>query len=138
MKSALSWLALFFLLIASLFVTMNIFSGLALVDRDVGQAEWHLLRGISIVVCSIFGNLILLKKWQTHKEQQALRSEIVHQVPGLSQMAIATLVVSIISLITGTISNPGSFPLLHGVLGFSLVALVLSTTLSWAYVIFRS
>jgi len=79
----------------------------------------------------------LLKALRRLKEDKALEEGSELNIAPLQQLGIICLITCIISLITGTISNPGSFPWLHGLLGFSLVALLLSSTFYWLYFMIR-
>lgn len=123
---------LFLLLIAIGLSVMNVFSGFALIERQTEYSEGHLIRGILIVLCSIIGNLILIRQMQLAREKEFLESKDAEKPrspdSSLSQNVIVlSLIVSVIALITGTISHPGSFPLLHGGLGFALIVTLLAS-----------
>lgn len=132
--------------IAILCASLNVLSGFALTNRIESAAEGHLIRGIAVCVFSFMGHILCLLA--SDRATQKLREKWVeaasaHQVVHIRQsqemahlwswLAAGAVVPS---LITGTIAQPGSFPVVHGVLGFALiVAGVVAVTFWLRYIL---
>lgn len=130
----LSIIGVALLIIGAGLVGFNVFSGLNLVDRHTEFAQSHLIRGISIVIASILGNLFILRAAPILAENRSLQTGAqVLIAPQGFQLSLASIFVSVIGMITGTIANPGSFPLLHGILAFLLLALLVLTSAFWSW-----
>lgn len=118
-------------MVAAVLAVFNIFSGLALVDRELNQSEPHLIRAIALLVVSITGHLMILRADQRAREEAALQNRSMQKSELLQTLTFGNLILAVVALITGTIANPGSFPWLHGLLGYGLVTLLVLSSLSW-------
>lgn len=134
------------------FVVANIFSGLILTQNSESElVDGHFLRGALLIIFNILGNIFLIqsskKSLNTLEEnlldsnnQDEARSKL-HALHEKKQKAfigaITAILISLVSLITGTVSHGGQFPLLHGGLGFVLTLIVIWNLLQW-FLFFRA
>ena len=136
---ALSFIAL---AVALFGIILNIQSGWSLSQNEFLPSDFHLLVAIlTLVFTWIGGGLILVI---SSKAFEALRLQIADnkktkddlkrfnlKKDRSTQLAMASMALSLISLISGTISHGGRFPWLHGLLGFALAFSILLTLISW-------
>lgn len=133
-----------FLIANLLFTGLNILSGLRLTWGQGEAAEGHLIRAILVVVSAIIGQILLFQASQKQMEAEQAkllendsleskqRFQSLHQKKQYAyQMAFALVLLSLLSMVTGTISHEGSFPILHGGLGFLLTGITLASFVLW-------
>jgi hypothetical protein len=117
--------------IAILCASVNVLSGFALTNRIESAAEGHLIRGIAACVFSFTGHILCLlasdratqklrEKWA--EETSPNRGDLLRQSQELAHLWSWLAAGAVVpSLITGTVAQPGSFPVVHGVLGFAFI-----------------
>jgi hypothetical protein len=130
------WSSLVLLLLGTLGIFANIYLGFGLTRDTAAQADLHLTCALASVSFLILGSVGLI---QSSKKQLLLRlrqgSEEGHELQDLRQrclsLALVGIAVAILSMITGTISQAGRFPLVHGLIGFALAGLSFATIYLW-------
>ncbi len=123
---------LFFLIMALVAAAWNLYSGWILSGPSGTSAEGHLIRGILTTATCLIGNILCLSAWsksqfslrQKRSENQINEGEL-SQTQNYAERSSLFAWISIgavfPSLITGTTSQPGNFPWVHGPLGIFLV-----------------
>lgn len=141
MKDRAYVVGLAFLFGGLVLIGFNINSGLNLSADSEYSAEFHLIRALGILFSITLGTLLLMRASSRYFQAVAgslLDSDKQEDLGGLSKLrsqafgaGLGMILLSIVSLITGTISHAGSFPFLHGVLGFGISVLVILSLALW-------
>jgi len=133
---------LFFVVVAFVCAAWNLYSGWILSGPSGVSAEGHLIRGILTTVTCLIGNILCLSAWNRslfslrQKRAENLMGEedftrIQNYAERCSLFAWISMGAVFPSLITGTTSQPGNFPWVHGPLGFFLVISYSLALLHW-------
>lgn len=123
---------LFFLAAAFASAAWNLYSGWILSGPTEVSAEGHLIRGIVTTATCLIGNILCLSAWSTSQfalrqkrsENQMSEEDFNHlqnYAERCSLFAWISMGAVFPSLITGTTSQSGNFPWIHGPLGIFLV-----------------
>lgn len=117
---------LIFLFVGFALTAFNIILGLKLSWNHADNSELHLISAIIIVVSNLIGCFGLIAFTKRQMEEVALKGK-VKDLQNLAKnreacirISLLVIGISIISLITGTASQAGEIPWIHGVLGFAL------------------
>lgn len=142
-------LSLLLLSLGILGVASNIYTGLFLSRMLAAESDFHLTIALSSVASLIIGCLglirgsdLALKKQQerillsANKEQRSLAT-LSHERSRAVSQSLFLIVCCVINLISGTISQSGRFPLVHGLFGFALGALALGALIFWSIFVLR-
>lgn len=140
--SARLWTGITCLLLGALSAGWNIYSGLSLSSSHHASPEFHLIRGIATCVFALAGGILLISlghRLYDDARRALARGEKTHlpieEIERRLQRGIRAAWVCVgavfPSLITGTLAQGGSFPILHGVLGFGLVTIYVWCLIEW-------
>ncbi len=137
-RTTFSFAFLFLLILAEVIIIRNIWFGLALSQDANLSSDPHLGLGISSILLIAVGQLGLIFRSRMTLHQAALQNLKKSSLNGLLILrgralgtGIGSMILVLLSLITGTISHSGRFPWLHGILGFGLSALLLCSLVFW-------
>ncbi|TVQ77668.1 MAG: hypothetical protein EA369_08775 [Bradymonadales bacterium] len=121
---------------------LNLVSGLQLSQSMSASAEGHFIRAILALSTALIGQCSLLVSSQTWLEDLGIQQLAdMDRARADRQMALAYsfahLITVVAAVITGTISYAGSFPIVHGILGFALTIVGLISLSFWVILSLR-
>ncbi len=129
------WLFLFYFGLIGLL--LNIGFGWELIQNPETKNQWHLVTALSSLTFVSLPQIIMLIRVDTVLRRLALTAP----PPRLSQLnqsrfqamgpTYSSLGLSVLSLITGTMANPGQLPILHLVLGLGLFVISSLSAVRW-------
>jgi hypothetical protein len=140
------WIAYIALIIGFAGVVANVFTGFGLTRQADAEANLHLTIALSAVAILILSSIGLIRVSQ--KEIDALQEKMVVEKKDASQsivsmndtrsravyLSLFLIVCCVINLISGTISQSGRFPIVHGLFGFTLLGLAIGSLILWVQV----
>lgn len=117
------------LVLALVLSCMNLFSGFELSNNSHADPQFHLLRALGMLSAAILsssGLIFFSHKWLDQKSKALMFSgkspdaKLFAMRSAAVLPAIIVILLSVLSLISGTISHAGRLPLLHAALGFGV------------------
>ena len=144
------WLGLIFVLLGTCGIFFNIYLGFGLTGITVNNtANLHLSVALGSVFFLIVGSVSLIRgsrdllfDIQKHSlTEKTFDKNLLAQLQELRQkslsLALLGIAAAVLSLITGTVSQTGRFPLVHGLIGFALAGISFSAVFLWIQLIRR-
>ncbi|MBN8462821.1 MAG: hypothetical protein J0M01_08395 [Dechloromonas sp.] len=144
------WIGLIFVLLGTLGIFFNIYLGFGLTGITVNNtANLHLSFALSSVFFLIVGSIFLIRGsrdllFDIQRHSLAEKTFNKNKLSALQELrqkslslALLGIAASVLSLITGTISQTGRFPLVHGLIGFALAGISFSALYLWIQLIRR-
>ncbi|PIR23754.1 MAG: hypothetical protein COV44_00985 [Deltaproteobacteria bacterium CG11_big_fil_rev_8_21_14_0_20_45_16] len=132
-----NWLALSVLFLSLVAMSLNIWTGWQLsgIESPGALTERHFLQALALVGGILGGNIWLFSLSQKRIENSLSDENIARRLIKVRRQtfpwALISMMLCLISLITGSIAHPGSFPFLHGILGFSVLGSSIVSFVNW-------
>ncbi|MDB5037571.1 MAG: hypothetical protein JWQ35_1099 [Bacteriovoracaceae bacterium] len=139
----LFWISVALLLLGLLGIFMNIYTGLFLTKNQAAESDFHLIVALISVGVMVIGSIGLIQSSQKllSESQEKILLSKKQSSGGLLlsgerrskavSASIFLIVCCVINLISGTISQAGRFPLIHGLFGFVLAGLAIAASIAW-------
>jgi len=134
---ASNWLALGVLFLSLVAMSLNVWTGWQLSGMESPGAltERHFLQALALVAGILGGNIWLFHLSQKRIENSLSDENLAKRLQIIRRQtfpwALISMMLCLVSLITGSIAHPGSFPFLHGILGFSVLATSIVSFVNW-------
>jgi len=138
------WIGLTLLALAAVGFVYNIFLGFGLTKSSGLAPDQHLSAALIANGVALVANILLIKVSHTYLKHLTFflanskaesNIEFFDETRETRQKAVwnslIVIVLGLVSLVTGTISHAGRFPLIHIVFGIALVALAFITIFWW-------
>lgn len=145
MKSGF-WISFAIFCLGLIGVFGNVLTGFGLTKETGENADTHLTIALATVGSLILGSIGLIRTSRslTNAMQERLalsKTEATQRVVSTTEhrlrsvyISLSVIICSIINLISGTISQSGRFPIVHGFFGFGLLALTIASIVFWTQV----
>lgn len=136
------WLSLIAITVGTGAVLFNVYLGFALTKDMAAASDQHLtvgLLGIGFLAVGVVGSVYSSKSLLNEAQKRKLLlgdssggslSNLDQVRQKLVNLGISAVALMLLSLITGTISQTGRFPLVHGLVGFSVAGVCVFTIIA--------
>ncbi len=145
----LLWIFRLFFVLGVFGIFGNVYTGLSLSKDAAAASDFHLtvaLASIVLLVVASLGNIQISQQLLGALQERVLLSKkkspsgleiLTNARTKAVSFSIFMIVCCVINVISGTVSQTGRFPLIHGVFGFSLLGLAVTTLTFWTYFFVR-